>query len=86
MSKVLEEENVQTTDVQSVKDERELTDLEHLELLVGEGIWQGYLLTTGLPTDEKKRNRIKNKFFLLVRVVENKHHFISFLKRSFLEK
>lgn len=41
-----------------VKDEPELTDLQHLELYVGEGIWQGYLLTTGLPTKQKKRNRI----------------------------
>lgn len=41
-----------------VKDEPDLTDLLHLELLVGDGVWQGYLLTTGLPTDEKKRNRI----------------------------
>lgn len=41
-----------------VKDEPDLTDLVHLELLVGDGLWQGYLLTTGLPTDENKRNRI----------------------------
>ena len=41
-----------------VKDEPDLTDLLHLELHVGNGTWQGYLLTTGLPTDEKRRNRI----------------------------
>lgn len=41
-----------------VKDEPKLTDLLHLELFVGEGTWQGYLLPTGLPTKEKKRNRI----------------------------
>lgn len=41
-----------------VKDEPKLTDLVHLELLVGEGVWQGYLLPTGLPNDKKKRNRI----------------------------
>lgn len=41
-----------------VEDEPKLTDLLHLELLVGEGVWQGYLLTTGLPTDKKRRNRI----------------------------
>ncbi|CAN5130280.1 hypothetical protein BH09PAT1_BH09PAT1_4480 [soil metagenome] len=41
-----------------VKDEPELTDLQHLELFVGDGKWQGYLLLTGLPTEEKKRNRI----------------------------
>lgn len=41
-----------------VKDEPKLTDLLHLELFVGEGTWQGYLLPTGLPSDKKKRNRI----------------------------
>ena len=41
-----------------VKDEPKLTDLLHLELLVGDGIWQGYLLTTGLPTQKDKRKRI----------------------------
>ena len=41
-----------------VKDEPKLTDLIHLELLVGDGIWQGYLLTSGLPSETKKRNRI----------------------------
>ena len=41
-----------------VKDEPDLTDLQHLELYVGNNTWQGYLLTTGLPTDEKKKNRI----------------------------
>lgn len=42
----------------NIKDEPNLTDLIHLELLVGDGIWQGYLLTTGLPKGKKKRNRI----------------------------
>jgi hypothetical protein len=41
-----------------VADEKHFTDLQHLELFVGEGVWQGYLLTSGLPDDEKKRNRI----------------------------
>ena len=42
-----------------VKDESKLTDLIHLELLVGDGVWQGYLLTKGLPNiDDKKRVRI----------------------------
>jgi hypothetical protein len=42
-----------------VKDEAKLTDLIHLELLVGDGIWQGYLLTKGLPdVDNRKRVRI----------------------------
>ena len=41
-----------------VANEPEISDQLHLELCVGQGIWQGYLLPTGLPTDEKKRNRI----------------------------
>lgn len=41
-----------------VKDEPDLTDLIHLELLVGDGMWQGYLLPLGLPTTTKKRGRI----------------------------
>lgn len=41
-----------------VKDEPKFSDHEHLELQVGCGYWQGYLLSLGLPTDEKKRNRI----------------------------
>lgn len=42
----------------NVKDEPDLTDLQHLELCVGNNIWQGYLLTTGLPNEKDKRNRI----------------------------
>ena len=42
----------------TVKDEQKFTDLNHIELFVGEGVWQGYLLPTGLPNDEKRRNRI----------------------------
>lgn len=41
-----------------VKDEPKLTDLLHLELLVGDGYWQGYLLPTGLPNKNDTRNRI----------------------------
>ena len=41
-----------------VTNEPTLTDLIHLELFVGEGIWQGYLLLTGLPTKKTLRNRI----------------------------
>lgn len=41
-----------------IRDEPKLTDLQHLELYVGDNTWQGYLLTTGLPRNEKKRNRI----------------------------
>jgi hypothetical protein len=41
-----------------VKDEPHLSDQLHLELNVGEHLWQGYLLLTGLPDDKKKRTRI----------------------------
>jgi hypothetical protein len=41
-----------------VKNEPKLTDLVHLELFVGNGHWQGYLLPTGLPTNSEKRNRV----------------------------
>lgn len=41
-----------------VKNEKALTDLIHLELYVGNGLWQAYLLTTGLPNENKKRVRI----------------------------
>ncbi|NCU38419.1 hypothetical protein EOL96_05170 [Candidatus Saccharibacteria bacterium] len=41
-----------------VKDEPGVTDMLHLELEVGQDVWQGYLLLTGLPNDEKKKARI----------------------------
>lgn len=41
-----------------VENEPNLADLMHLELEVGEGMRQGYLLLTGLPDVEKKRSRI----------------------------
>lgn len=41
-----------------VKDEPKLSDQLHIELSLGEGLWQGYLLPTGLPTSKDKRNRI----------------------------
>jgi hypothetical protein len=44
--------------IYKVKDEPEFTDLPHLELSVGSGLWQGYLLPTGLPNGAKKRSRI----------------------------
>lgn len=44
--------------IYKVKGEPKLTDLLHIELLVGEGKWQGYLLTTGLPTTRNIRKRI----------------------------
>jgi hypothetical protein len=44
--------------ISKVKDEPDLVDLEHLELSLGKGTWQGYLLLTGLPTVKKIRSRI----------------------------
>jgi hypothetical protein len=41
-----------------VEDEPDLSDQHHLQLEVGEGAWQAYLLPTGLPTDKKLRCRI----------------------------
>jgi len=41
-----------------VKDEPRLTDLTHLELLVGDGVWQGYLLPMGMPNGVKRRRII----------------------------
>lgn len=41
-----------------VEDEPYLTDLQHLELEYGLHVWQGYLLTSGLPDDTRKRTRI----------------------------
>lgn len=41
-----------------VKNEPDFTDLMHLELLAGDGVWQGYILPTGLPSGKNKRNRI----------------------------
>lgn len=42
-----------------VKDEPKLVDLVHLELALGDGAWQGYLLLTGLPTAKKLRSRVE---------------------------
>ena len=44
-----------------VKDEPRLTDLTHLELLVGDGVWQGYLLPLGMPNGVKRRRIIPTK-------------------------
>ncbi len=41
-----------------VVDEPDLSDQLHLELEAGMQMWQGYLLPTGLPDDDKKRRRI----------------------------
>jgi hypothetical protein len=41
-----------------VSEEPALSDLQHLELEISRGAWQGYLLLTGLPDVHKKRARI----------------------------
>ena len=41
-----------------VVDEPHISDHIHLELEVGRGQWQGYLLLTGLPNRSKRRARI----------------------------
>lgn len=41
-----------------VKNEPKLTDLLHLELHAGNGVWQAYLLPLGLPNGGKARSRI----------------------------
>lgn len=41
-----------------VENEPNYSDQIHIELLVGKATWQGYLLPTGLPTNEKIRSRI----------------------------
>ena len=44
--------------IYKVKNEQNLVDQLHLELAIGEGDWQGYLLPTGFPKDKKSRSRI----------------------------
>ncbi len=50
--------NIGKYNIYEVTDEPNITDLTHLELEVGDGVWQSYLLLTGLPDDEKIRSRI----------------------------
>ncbi len=42
----------------NVDNEPYLSDQMHLELEVGRGHWQGYLLLSGLPDNHKKKGRI----------------------------
>lgn len=41
-----------------VKKDRRFSQHKHLELFIGEGQCQGYLLLTDLPTERKRRTRI----------------------------
>ena len=42
----------------AVKQERRFSQHKHLELFIGEGQWQGYLLLTALPTNKQPRTRL----------------------------
>ena len=53
-----------------VIDEPDLIDGVHLELLAGDGVWQGYLLPTGFPTKNKVRNRIIPTKELLTKTID----------------
>lgn len=44
--------------IYAVKKEPKYVDLQHLELSIGDGGWQGFLLLTGLPTKTKIRSKI----------------------------
>ncbi|MBP6913404.1 MAG: hypothetical protein KBC00_02215 [Candidatus Levybacteria bacterium] len=44
--------------IYEVEKEPNLTDLTHLELFIGEGHWQGYLLPNSMPENERKKARI----------------------------
>ena len=44
--------------IYTVENEPELADLQHLELETGLKSWQGYLLLSGLPSDDKPKVRI----------------------------
>lgn len=44
--------------IYKVEDEPGLADHVHIELETGRNTWQGYLLLTGLPDDQKPKARI----------------------------
>ena len=44
-----------------VNGEADLTDQHHLELLVGEGVWQGYILPEGFPEELTAKTMIPVK-------------------------
>src|SRR3989344_5030033 len=48
-----------------VTEEKNLIAGAHLELYVGEGEWQGYLLPTGLPKGKDIRNKIIPTFQII---------------------
>lgn len=47
--------------VYDVEKEKDLVDLQHLELFVGDGLWQGYLLPTGLPNGKIRKRIVPTK-------------------------
>ena len=44
--------------IYDVVDEPHIADIQHLELEIGDGKWQRYILLTGLPDQHKRRARI----------------------------
>ena len=55
-----------------IKNEPKLTDLLHLELYVGDGLWQGYLLPTGIPTTKQIKKRIIPTFEVITKSITHK--------------
>jgi len=45
--------------IYSVKDDSTFTDQFHLELLIGRGKWQGYLLPDGLPSSRLEKDSLQ---------------------------
>ena len=44
--------------IYDVKGEERFSRHKHLELFIGDGAWQGYLILTDLPSETRKRVRI----------------------------
>lgn len=59
--------------IYDVDDEPGLSDQMHLELEVGDGFWQGYLLLSGLPDSVKKRGRIIPTQEIITRSTKPEH-------------
>lgn len=67
--------------IYAVQNEPHLVDLQHLELSLGNGRWQGYLLLTDLPTRRKIRSRIvptseviSNHGLPVLQAIPKEHH------------
>lgn len=64
-----------------VDDEPELSDQLHLQLEVGIGAWQGYLLPTGFPDEKKIRSRIIPTHEVIMSSVDDKNAIQSVLRQ-----